>query len=1076
MNLNYVNKKLTEKIFKENKSNENKIFIFPLYEGYDVYFFLQFLLDELKISKMSGNTYMINFPEYFIDLLNKYYNQEEKSTKKKSKTKNENYIQQLNTNNKSYIDDSKNFAVQERVFLKDLISKIIFTEQVATVIISPTTNFDLGEKIWCIQKFLFEKGKNITFIYLIQNIVYFNFFYNSLSQKIKLTKNNHYIYPLSRNSIIIDKIITRKLLTNNCLLFEIKSGKTNENEINIRYEIKKLLKQFMEHIHKEIKKFINEVILSLRTKSTDEKIISKLNELLNKCVKDIMLSNESSVKNIHFSVIHFLKEKNYNLHMLLNDLFGIKYLIRKCESYDIASLYNIFREIKVNSEKDGIFSYLDTTTENMIYNLTKLFKDNLYTIKIDIEDRILTDEENEMFNEFFSVHFFDSISDDLKNKMKIILEKNIIELKCDNNFFNINYNKYLKLIEILESKIISGYNNNTNDENSQKEVLILVNNECVIENIKSIFNIYGLSKKNVINNSNNSLYKDFFEFNLRKFLMSKREFLNRINIILSYKGDGSSFTNYFKENLLLQFLSFQLTQHFDIKHEGLFDKLYEEYTKDECDNLLPSEFAIEITENMFNEFISQSLHGDEAFPNLKIEFLEINNVRSREYYEKEINLNRKLREKDHNFSIVILFDYDTSIMRFLENYIVNYKNNINRILMFIDENFYNLEIDFNKIKTENIYFEKLIEEIKKDSNNNLNNNDNSNININNNDINNNDTNENNINNINDNLINNNINNENNNKSNFINSSKKKTNINITNSINIANNEERNILVDYREMGTKTPFYLYQNGFNIINTNLEIGDYILSNNYCIERKSISTKDLYQSLNSKHLMNQVVKMTEYFCNIILLIEFEEKSDIYQTFDRGIFYKDIFLQKFLDLINIVESRNKNIYFIWSLNCEMSAIILKNLRLQLKQEILDIGYCKNLNKINIKCKKNKSCGNEKNEVEKNGDAKNTKIESFFTNKFEEKENDKDENNIEKFEIKKSLNLTEQKKKQKLNVSLETIIRTIPGINTNNYHLVDENFNNLFDFVSADKNKIFEIFGRINGNKMLTLFDYEYQ
>ena len=72
-------------------------------------------------------------------------------------------------------------------------------------------------------------------------------------------------------------------------------------------------------------------------------------------------------------------------------------------------------------------------------------------------------------------------------------------------------------------------------------------------------------------------------------------------------------------------------------------------------------------------------------------------------------------------------------------------------------------------------------------------------------------------------------------------------------------EKYNIIVDFREMGTKTPYYLYKNNFTIINGSLEVGDYILTNNHCIERKSISTKDFYQSLNnSKHLIEQKIKM--------------------------------------------------------------------------------------------------------------------------------------------------------------------------------------------------------------------------
>ena len=109
------------------------------------------------------------------------------------------------------------------------------------------------------------------------------------------------------------------------------------------------------------------------------------------------------------------------------------------------------------------------------------------------------------------------------------------------------------------------------------------------------------------------------------------------------------------------------------------------------------------------------------------------------------------------------------------------------------------------------------------------------------------------------------------------------------------------------MGTKTPYYLYKNNFAIINGPLEVGDYILTNNYCIERKSISTKDFYQSLNnSKHLIEQTIKMGKYYKNIILLLEFEDTIDIINTFESGICYNKIIMRKLLDLTNEILELN--------------------------------------------------------------------------------------------------------------------------------------------------------------------------
>ena len=80
MDLNYINKKILEEIFQNgnsvrsskngNSSNGNKIYIISVYEGYDIYLLIDYLLGEIKAEKILGNIYMINFSDYFIKLLN----------------------------------------------------------------------------------------------------------------------------------------------------------------------------------------------------------------------------------------------------------------------------------------------------------------------------------------------------------------------------------------------------------------------------------------------------------------------------------------------------------------------------------------------------------------------------------------------------------------------------------------------------------------------------------------------------------------------------------------------------------------------------------------------------------------------------------------------------------------------------------------------------------------------------------------------------------------------------------------------------------------------------------------------
>ena len=307
-------------------------------------------------------------------------------------------------------------------------------------------------------------------------------------------------------------------------------------------------------------------------------------------------------------------------------------------------------------------------------------------------------------------------------------------------------------------------------------------------------------------------------------------------------------------------------------------------------------------------------------------------------------------------------------------------------------------------------------------------------------------------------------------------------INTNNSI-INEDEKYNIIVDYREMGTKTPYYLYKNNFNIINGPLEVGDYILTNNYCIERKSISTKDIYQSLNSKHLIEQTVKMGKYYRNIIILLEFEEQIDILNTFEKGIFYKPIILRKLLDLTNITKLEKNNCLFMWSLNCKMSSVMLKSLRKKLNDEVLDIDYCLHINKNNKDSSKNKN--NFDNLNIKSNSQKEKTIDSFFSLVNSKTQNNslninlnknEEEDNIKKYENLNHVDYSNETKNKKLDISIEKIKRNLPGVNSSNYNLINNNFKNLYEFITSDKNKLFEIFGRINGTKINSLFNYEFQ
>ncbi|XP_023330558.1 DNA repair endonuclease XPF isoform X2 [Eurytemora carolleeae] len=82
-----------------------------------------------------------------------------------------------------------------------------------------------------------------------------------------------------------------------------------------------------------------------------------------------------------------------------------------------------------------------------------------------------------------------------------------------------------------------------------------------------------------------------------------------------------------------------------------------------------------------------------------------------------------------------------------------------------------------------------------------------------------------------------------------------------------------VIVDMREFRSELPSLLHKRGIDIDPVTLEVGDYILTPEICVERKSIS--DLIGSLGCGRLYNQATAMTRFYNSPMLLIEFDDKK---------------------------------------------------------------------------------------------------------------------------------------------------------------------------------------------------------
>ncbi|XP_038942944.1 DNA repair endonuclease XPF isoform X3 [Rattus norvegicus] len=108
----------------------------------------------------------------------------------------------------------------------------------------------------------------------------------------------------------------------------------------------------------------------------------------------------------------------------------------------------------------------------------------------------------------------------------------------------------------------------------------------------------------------------------------------------------------------------------------------------------------------------------------------------------------------------------------------------------------------------------------------------------------------------------------------------------------AGGQERNgtqpsIVVDMREFRSELPSLIHRRGIDIEPVTLEVGDYILTPELCVERKSVS--DLIGSLHSGRLYSQCLAMSRYYRRPVLLIEFDP-SKPFSLAPRGAFVQEM------------------------------------------------------------------------------------------------------------------------------------------------------------------------------------------
>eukprot|EP00111_Clytia_hemisphaerica_P023677 TCONS_00069779-protein len=142
---------------------------------------------------------------------------------------------------------------------------------------------------------------------------------------------------------------------------------------------------------------------------------------------------------------------------------------------------------------------------------------------------------------------------------------------------------------------------------------------------------------------------------------------------------------------------------------------------------------------------------------------------------------------------------------------------------------------------------------------------------------------------------------------------------------VQNAKTRNIVVDMREFGSELPNMLYCRGIELLPVTLEVGDYILTPDICVERKSVS--DLIGSLNNGRLYTQCVSMTRFYRKPVLLIEFNE-SKSFSLQAKGSLKNEISLQNISSKLTLLTIHFPKLRIIWSQSPQLTAEIFEDLK----------------------------------------------------------------------------------------------------------------------------------------------------
>ncbi|KAI9809328.1 MAG: hypothetical protein M1825_002620 [Sarcosagium campestre] len=145
----------------------------------------------------------------------------------------------------------------------------------------------------------------------------------------------------------------------------------------------------------------------------------------------------------------------------------------------------------------------------------------------------------------------------------------------------------------------------------------------------------------------------------------------------------------------------------------------------------------------------------------------------------------------------------------------------------------------------------------------------------------------------------------------------------------ATAQQPRVVIDLREFRSSLPSLLHAQSMQVVPCLLTVGDYILTPQICVERKSI--KDLISSFKDGRLYNQAETMLQHYKDAVLLIEFDQNKsftlDPFADFSKGTSATSApsDLQSKLVLLSIAFPQLR---IVWSSSPYQSALIFAELK----------------------------------------------------------------------------------------------------------------------------------------------------